>query len=217
MQSYGLFFAFAQKDSYDAFVDAVSDRDHDKRGNYTMKFPGGLNIQAMMKQAQQMQEKMAQEMEELRVEASAGGGVVTVAMKGNHEIISLKNEPEIVLWGDGSPTREFLYVEDAAEAIVLASERYDGGDPINLGTGREISILELAQTISAEVGFRGAIRWDATKPNGQPRRCLDVTRAERHFGFRARCGLREGIERTVTWFKAHRNSCQEIVDHDAYR
>jgi GDP-L-fucose synthase len=128
-----------------------------------------------------------------------------------------KNEPEIVLWGDGSPTREFLYVEDAAEAIVLASERYDGGDPINLGTGREISILELAQTISAEVGFRGAIRWDATKPNGQPRRCLDVTRAERHFGFRARCGLREGIERTVTWFKAHRNSCQEIVDHDAYR
>ena len=100
MQSYGLFFAFAQKDSYDSFVDAVSDRDHDKRGNYTMKFPGGLNIQAMMKQAQQMQEKMAREMEELRVEASAGGGVVTVAMKGNHEVISLKIEPEIVKESD---------------------------------------------------------------------------------------------------------------------
>lgn len=123
-----------------------------------------------------------------------------------------KDEPEIVLWGDGSPTREFLYVDDAAEAIALASERYDGGDPVNLGTGQEISILQLGQTIAAVVGFRGVIRWDTTKPNGQPRRCLDVSRAERDFGFRARCGLREGIERTVAWFEAHRN-CQEIAGH----
>jgi GDP-L-fucose synthase len=120
-----------------------------------------------------------------------------------------KNEPEIVLWGDGSPTREFLYVEDAAEAIVLASERYDEGDPVNLGTGREISILELARTIAAEVGFHGGIRWDTSQPNGQPRRCLDVSRAERCFGFRARCGLREGIERTIAWFMAHRGCSRD--------
>lgn len=128
-----------------------------------------------------------------------------------------KNEPEIVLWGDGSPTREFLYVDDAAEAIVLASERYDGGDPVNLGTGQEISILELGQMIAAVVGFRGAIRWDTSKPNGQPRRCLDVSRAERDFGFRARYNFRQGIEKTVAWFKAHRSSCREVAGRDAYR
>lgn len=128
-----------------------------------------------------------------------------------------KDEPEIVLWGDGSPTREFLYVDDAAEAIALAGERYDGRDPVNLGTGQEISILQLGQTIAAVVGFRGVIRWDTTKPNGQPRRCLDVSRAERDFGFRARCSLREGIERTVAWFEAHRNSCREILGRGACR
>ena len=128
-----------------------------------------------------------------------------------------KNEREIVLWGDGSPTREFLYVDDAAEAIVLASERYDGGDPVNLGTGQEISILELGQMIAAVVGFRGAIRWDTSKPNGQPRRCLDVSRAERDFGFRARYNFRQGIEKTVAWFKAHRSSCREVAGRDAYR
>ena len=128
-----------------------------------------------------------------------------------------RNEPESVLWGDGSPPREFLYVDDAAEGIALASERYDGGDPVNLGTGQEISILELGQTIAAVGGFRGGIRWDTTKPNGQPRRCLDVSRAERHFGFRARCNLRLGIEKTVAWFKAHRRSCQEIAGYDTHR
>jgi len=121
------------------------------------------------------------------------------------------NEPEIILWGDGSPTREFLYVDDAAEAIVLAGERYNGGEPINLGTGLEVSIGELACMIAAEVGFRGTIRWDTSKPNGQPRRCLDVSRGERCFGFRARCGLREGLERTVAWFMANRGCNREIA------
>jgi GDP-L-fucose synthase len=115
-----------------------------------------------------------------------------------------RNEKEIVLWGDGSPTREFLYVEDAAEAVRLATERYDGGEPVNLGSGAEISIKDLAGMIMDEVGFHGAIIWDTTKPNGQPRRCLDVTRAEREFGFRAGFGLREGIAKTLDWFLAHR-------------
>ena len=121
------------------------------------------------------------------------------------------NDKEIVLWGDGSPTREFLYVDDAAEAIVIASERYDGGEPVNLGTGQEVSIRELAQMIAAEVGFCGAIRWDTTKPNGQPRRCLDVSRAERYFGFRAQCDLREGIAKTAAWFIAHQASSREVA------
>lgn len=121
------------------------------------------------------------------------------------------NDQEILLWGDGSPTREFLYVDDAAEAIVMATERYNGGEPVNLGTGQEVSIKELAQMIAAEVGFCGAIRWDTTKPNGQPRRCLDVSRAQRYFGFRAECGLREGIAKTVAWFIAYRADSREVA------
>ena len=113
---------------------------------------------------------------------------------------------EIVLWGDGSPTREFLYVEDAAEGLLLAAERYDGEEPVNLGTGQEIPIRDLAQVIATEVGFTGAITWDTTQPNGQPRRCLDVTRAERLFGFRAHHSFREGIARTVEWYYRSRSS-----------
>jgi len=115
------------------------------------------------------------------------------------------NEEQIVLWGDGSPTREFLYVEDAAEGIVMATERYDGSEPVNLGTGEEISIRDLAEIIAGEVGFSGNIVWDTTKPNGQPRRCLDVSRAQRYFGFRAQQGLREGIAKTLAWFVSHRS------------
>jgi GDP-L-fucose synthase len=115
-----------------------------------------------------------------------------------------RNEKQIVLWGDGSPTREFLYVEDAAEGIVSASENYDGDEPVNLGTGKEIPIRELAQMIADEVGFHGEVVWDSSKPNGQPRRCLDTTRAERCFGFRAKFDLRLGIIQTIAWFKAHR-------------
>jgi GDP-L-fucose synthase len=110
--------------------------------------------------------------------------------------------PEVVLWGDGSPTREFLYVEDAAEAVLLAAERYDGRDPVNIGSGEEITIGDLARLIASEVGFDGEFVWDATKPNGQPRRCLDTTRARRLFGFQARHSLREGLSRTVAWFLA---------------
>ena len=120
------------------------------------------------------------------------------------------SDPKIVLWGDGSPTREFLYVEDAAEGIVLATEHYSGGEPINLGTGKEISICELTQIIAAEVGFSGDIVWDTTKPNGQPRRRLDVSRAQRHFGFRARHGLVEGIAKTVAWFTRNRSANAEV-------
>jgi GDP-L-fucose synthase len=114
------------------------------------------------------------------------------------------DDEKIVLWGDGSPTREFLYVEDAAEGIVLATERYNGSEPVNLGTGEEISIRDLAELIAGEVGFSGSFVWDTTKPNGQPRRCLDVSRAQQYFGFRAQCGLREGVAKAVAWFVAHR-------------
>jgi GDP-L-fucose synthase len=115
-----------------------------------------------------------------------------------------RNEEQIVLWGDGSPTREFLYVEDAAEGIISATESYDGSEPVNLGTGKEISISDLAQMIAEEVGFDGDIVWDTTKPNGQPRRCLDTSRAEHCFGFRAKFDLRQGIIQTIAWFNAHR-------------
>src|SRR5512138_2075936 len=103
----------------------------------------------------------------------------------------------IEVWGDGSATREFLYVEDAADAILLASERYNSSDPVNVGSGEEISIKELAGKIAATVGFNGRIVWDTAKPNGQPRRKLDTSRAEERFGFRARTGFDEGLRRTV--------------------
>jgi GDP-L-fucose synthase len=110
----------------------------------------------------------------------------------------------IVVWGDGSATREFLYVEDAAEGIVLASERYDGSEPVNLGSGSEIAIRDLVQLIARLTGFHGAIVWDTEKPNGQPRRQLDVSRAERFFGFRAHTSFEEGLRRTIEWYREHR-------------
>jgi GDP-L-fucose synthase len=113
-----------------------------------------------------------------------------------------RGEREIVLWGDGTPTREFLYVDDCAQAIVLAARRYDGPEPVNLGTGSEIAIRELAELIGELIGFDGEIVWDTTKPNGQPRRQLDVSRAEQLFGFRAETPLREGLERTIAWYRA---------------
>ncbi|MBK9948413.1 MAG: GDP-L-fucose synthase [Nitrospira sp.] len=126
--------------------------------------------------------------------------------------VSAKEEgrTEITLWGDGSPTREFLYVEDAADGILLAAEHYDGNLPVNLGTGEEISIRDLAKLIAAEVGFTGQIQWDATKPNGQPRRCLDVSRAKQLFGFQARHGLSDGVRKTVQWFQSHSQSIREV-------
>jgi GDP-L-fucose synthase len=116
-----------------------------------------------------------------------------------------QNAQEIVCWGDGSPTREFIYVEDCAEGIVLASERYDGSDPVNLGAGFEISIKNLVELIKELTGFQGKVVWDASKPNGQPRRCLDTTRAAEQFGFRARTDFREGLRRTIEWYRSNRN------------
>ena len=113
-----------------------------------------------------------------------------------------REEREIVLWGDGSPTREFLYVEDCAEGIVVAAQRYDGREPVNLGTHHEISIRELSELVADLTGFTGEIRWDRTKPNGQPRRSLDTSRAEELFGFRARTSFREGLQRTIEWYRA---------------
>jgi GDP-L-fucose synthase len=109
---------------------------------------------------------------------------------------------ELEVWGDGSATREFLYVDDAAEGIVAAAERYDGAAPVNLGSGEEISIRELVGTISALCGFRGRVVWDASKPNGQPRRKLDTTRAEREFGWHAGTTLRDGLRQTIDWYQA---------------
>ena len=114
---------------------------------------------------------------------------------------SERGDDEIVLWGDGTPTREFLYVDDCVNGLALAAERYDGSDPVNLGTGEEIAIRDLAEVVRAETGFAGGIRWDASKPNGQPRRKLDTSRAEELFGFTAAVPLREGVARTVAWYR----------------
>jgi GDP-L-fucose synthase len=113
----------------------------------------------------------------------------------------LESDPEVVLWGDGSPTREFLYVEDLVDALLLAADRYDEPDPVNVGTGVETSIAELAETVADLAGFTGEIVWDTSKPNGQPRRQLDATRAAERFGFRARTPLRDGLVRTIAWYR----------------
>jgi GDP-L-fucose synthase len=117
----------------------------------------------------------------------------------------------LTLWGDGSPTREFLYVEDAAEGILQAAEHYDGSLPVNLGTGKEITIRNLATMIAAEAGFTGQIVWDTTKPNGQPRRCLDVSRAKELFGFHAKHPLLEGLRKTMQWFLANRHDVRQVT------
>jgi GDP-L-fucose synthase len=109
--------------------------------------------------------------------------------------------PEIVAWGDGSPTREFIHASDAAEGLILAAERYSGPAPVNLGSGHEISIRDLTDLIARLCGYEGRIRWDVSKPNGQPRRSLDTSRAEREFGFRARIGLEQGLRETVEWYR----------------
>jgi GDP-L-fucose synthase len=116
-------------------------------------------------------------------------------------------EDQIVVWGDGSPTREFLYVEDAAEGILLASEKYNRSDPVNLGSGFEISIKELVEMIAHLTGFEGSLVWDTSKPNGQPRRGLDTNRAKEYFGFEAKMPFEQGLKNTIEWYREHR---QEI-------
>jgi GDP-L-fucose synthase len=112
-----------------------------------------------------------------------------------------RGDPEIEIWGDGSPTREFLYVKDAAEGIVLAAERYNDSEPVNLGSGSEISIRDLAILIAEFTGFRGKFRYDPSKPNGQPRRQLDVSRARQYFGFEAKFSFREGLREMIDWYR----------------
>ncbi len=111
-----------------------------------------------------------------------------------------RSDKEVTLWGDGSPTREFLYVEDAAEGIVTATKNYDRPDPVNLGSGHEISIKNLAEMIGKIMQFKGSFRWDSTKPNGQPRRQLDVSKAEQYFGFKAQTPLENGLKKTIEWY-----------------
>jgi len=110
-----------------------------------------------------------------------------------------------VAWGDGSPTREFLYVEDAAEGILLAAEKYNRSEPVNLGAGFEISIRDLAEMIAEYSGFQGKLVWDTSKPNGQPRRALDTTMASKYFGFEAKTTFKEGLKKTIEWYKEKRN------------
>jgi GDP-L-fucose synthase len=116
-----------------------------------------------------------------------------------------RGDKQVVLWGDGSPTREFLFVEDAAKGILLAAEHYNGSEPVNLGSAMEISIKDLAELISRLTGFEGELVWDTTKPNGQPRRVLDTSRAEQYFGFRAQVPFEEGLRRTIAWYREHRS------------
>ena len=122
----------------------------------------------------------------------------------------VESHDEVVLWGDGSPTREFLYVDDAVEGLLLAAERYDAAEPVNLGTGTEISIRELAELIAELTGFEGEIVWDTSMPNGQPRRSLDTSRARELFGFEARTPLREGLERTISWYRSSSRQRQPV-------
>lgn len=110
------------------------------------------------------------------------------------------NEPYVEVWGTGSASREFLYVEDAARGIVLAAEKYDGNEPVNLGAGSEIQIKELVELIKEIVGYEGEIRYDVSKPDGQPRRCLDVSKALKYFSFEANIGFKEGLKRTIEWY-----------------
>ncbi len=112
-----------------------------------------------------------------------------------------REDDHVVVWGTGDPTREFLYVRDAAEGIILAAERYNASEPVNLGSGMEISIRDLVHLIARLVGFQGDIIWDRSKPDGQPRRCADTSKAERLFGFKARTSFEEGLRSTITWYE----------------
>jgi GDP-L-fucose synthase len=116
-----------------------------------------------------------------------------------------KNEPQIVAWGTGKVTREFLYVDDAAEGIVLAAQNYNKSDPVNLGAGFEISIKDLVELIARLAGFKGKIVWDNSKPDGQPRRSLDTSRAQKEFGFKAKTRFEEGLQKTIEWYRTTLN------------
>lgn len=130
----------------------------------------------------------------------ASSHVIPALIKKIHDATVL-SQPFIDVWGTGSASREFLFVEDAAEGLFLAAQNYDKGDPVNLGSGMEITIRQLVETLCRLMGYTGEVRWDHTKPDGQPRRCLDVSRAEREFGFKAKTGFEEGLRRTIEWYR----------------
>jgi GDP-L-fucose synthase len=127
---------------------------------------------------------------------------VIPAMIRKFNTAKVRGERKVTLWGDGTPTREFLYVDDAARGLCDAAERYDDPDPVNLGAGFEITMRDLALKIAARVGFTGEVEWDASRPNGQPRRMLDVSRARERFGFSAQVGLDTGLDDTIAWYRS---------------
>jgi GDP-L-fucose synthase len=126
---------------------------------------------------------------------------VIAALVHKYVVAADRGEPEVVLWGTGEPSREFLYVDDAARGLILAAERYDSSEPVNLGTGIETRIRDLAETVSSIVGYEGETVWDTSRPDGQPKRFLDVSRARERFGFEAEMPLDEGLRRTVESFR----------------
>ncbi|MGK5094010.1 GDP-L-fucose synthase [Deltaproteobacteria bacterium TL4] len=126
--------------------------------------------------------------------------VIPALIRKVHEA-QIRGAQQVEIWGDGSPTREFLYAEDCAEGLLLATERYNKSDPVNLGAGFEISIKELGHKICQLMGFEGKITWDISKPNGQPRRCLDTSKATREFGFQAKTSFEEGLQKTIEWYR----------------
>jgi GDP-L-fucose synthase len=129
----------------------------------------------------------------------------------NNDLRITNNDPppELVVWGTGKATREFFYVEDAAEAIILAMERYNKSDPVNIGAGFEISIKELVKLIVKLTGFKGKIIWDTSKPDGQPRRMLDITKAFREFGFKSKTSFEEGLKKTIEWYKVNKEKADK--------
>jgi GDP-L-fucose synthase len=142
-------------------------------------------------------------------ELAVGGSRLTGDAHGSLPPTANRQPPtgnEVTLWGDGSPTREFLHVDDAVSGILTAAERYDGSEPVNLGTGTMVSIADLAELIARLTGFAGRIVWDASKPGGQPRRQIDATRARERFGWQAAVPLEEGLRRTIDWYRTQRNS-----------
>ena len=142
--------------------------------------------------------------------APASSHVIPALIKKCFDAIN-NDDHHIVCWGTGTASREFLYAGDAAEGILLATEKYNESEPVNLGAGFEITIKELAEKIVDMTGFKGEIVWDTTKPDGQPRRCLDTTRAYEKFGFRAEMNFDEGLRRTIEWYKCRRKSIKNEV------
>jgi GDP-L-fucose synthase len=128
---------------------------------------------------------------------------VIPAMIRKFHTAALRGDKTVTLWGDGTPTREFLFVEDCARGLIDAAERYNDPDPVNLGAGFEITMRDLARKIADKVGFRGDLVWDTTQPNGQPRRMLDVSRARERFGFVAKVSFDEGLDKTIDWYRKH--------------